>query len=136
MLSAVNTEQILAAIDAEVARLQEVRALLGDTSTTKRRGRPPGSATKAAPAKRVPKKRVLSAEARAKIAEAQRKRWAKSKKIAKKRTPKKKQATVTVTKVAAKKAPVRRQPQPVAREKTALSGSVPGGPVAAAAPAK
>jgi hypothetical protein len=128
MLSAVNTEQILAAIDAEVARLQEVRALLSETSTTKRIGRPPGSATKAAPAKRAVKKRVLSAEARAKIAEAQRERWAKAN-----RAKAKPKAQVTVTRVAAKKAPVKRQPRPVAKKQTALSGSVPNGPVAAPA---
>jgi hypothetical protein len=127
----VNTEQILAAIDAEVARLQEVRALLSGTVTSKRIGRPPGPATKAAPAKRATKKRVLSAEARAKIGEAQRKRWAKSKKAAKKTTPTKKQAKVTVTKVPAKKAPVKRQQKPITEPKTALSGRVPNGPAAA-----
>jgi hypothetical protein len=121
----VNTEQILAAIDAEVARLQEVRALLGYTPTTKRKGRPPGSATKAAPAKRAPRKRVLSAEARAKIAEAQLKRWAKAK-----RGKAKPKTQVTVTRVAAKKAPVKRQPKPTTKPKTALSGRVPNGPVA------
>jgi hypothetical protein len=122
----VNTEQILAAIDAEVARLQEVRALLSsETSTTKRRGRPPGSAKNAAPAKGSAKKRVLSAEARAKIAEAQLKRWAKAK-----RGKAKPKTQVTVTRVAAKKAPVKRQPKPTTKPKTALSGRVPNGPVA------
>lgn len=83
-----NREQIIAALDAEVARLQHVRAVLSETVTGKRRGR------RAAPAKKTAaKKRVMSAEGRAKIAEAQRKRWAKSKKTAKKTTPKKKHGT-------------------------------------------
>jgi hypothetical protein len=46
-----------------------------------RRGRPPGSTTKgtAAPARGPKKRRPLSAEAREKIAAAQRARWAKQK---------------------------------------------------------
>jgi hypothetical protein len=84
----VNREQIIAALDAEVARLQHVRDVLSETVTGNRRGRP------AAPAKEIAaKKRVMSAEGRAKIAEAQRKRWAKSKQAAKKTTPKKQHAT-------------------------------------------
>jgi hypothetical protein len=124
----VNTEEIVATIDAEIARLQEVRAVLSGTVTSKRRGRPPGWPKKAAPAKAASKKRVISAEGRAKIAEAQRKRWAKAKRA--KAKPKK---PVAVTKVAPKKAPVKRQPKPLARKKTALSGNVPTGPVAAPA---
>ncbi len=63
-------DSILAQIDAEIARLSQVRALLGGGT-----GKP---ATKAASAPRARgrKKRVLSADARKRIAEAQRKRWA------------------------------------------------------------
>ena len=125
-----NRHQIVATLDAEIARLQQVRAVLNGTVTGERRGRPPASAKQ-----NTPKKRVLSAEARAKIAEAQRRRWAKSKRAAKKATPKK-NTTISVTKVAAKKAPVKRQPKPVTKKKTALSGSVPDGPIAAAPPAQ
>lgn len=71
-------------------------------------------------------KRRLSPAARKRIADAQRKRWAKQKKA----------AEVTVTKVPAKKAPKTRQPKPPLKAKTALSGKVPSGPVAAPAPAK
>ena len=74
-------ENILADIDAEIARLQRARALLGTlgTATTK-----PGRKTKPAPAVAKPrKKRVLSPEARKKIAEAQHRRWAKQKAKAK-----------------------------------------------------
>jgi hypothetical protein len=65
-----NTTELLTSIDAEIARLQEARALLAGRDGHVR-GRKPG------------KKRTLSAEARARIAAAQRKRWAAQKKVAK-----------------------------------------------------
>lgn len=64
--------QIVAELDAEIARLQQVRALLG--------GRETGNVRSAGQPR---KKRTLSAEARARIAAAQRARWAKQKKAAK-----------------------------------------------------
>jgi hypothetical protein len=60
---------IVAALDSEIARLEQVKALLN------------GSSTKSVPA--APKKHHLSAEARAKIAAAQKARWAKTRKAAK-----------------------------------------------------
>jgi hypothetical protein len=67
-----NTTDLLSSIDSEIARLQQVRALLAGQDGH-------------IPTVRGPrKKRTLSAEARAKIAAAQRKRWAKQKKAAKK----------------------------------------------------
>lgn len=84
--------KILDAIDAEIAKLQKVRAMLAagpdvvsdiDPLVT-RRGRPKGSVNKpAAPAKKSAK-RVLSAEGKAKIAAAQKARWAARKRAAKK----------------------------------------------------
>jgi hypothetical protein len=77
-----DTNNIVSEIDAEISRLHQVRALLTGTSTTAKRkpGRPAGTS--------LPKKtkavRSLSAEAREKIAAAQRARWAKSRKAAKK----------------------------------------------------
>lgn len=66
-------ESILAQIDAEIARLTQVRKLLAASgSTTSITKTPKG---KAAPAK-ARKKRVLSADARKRIAEAQKRRWA------------------------------------------------------------
>ena len=70
-------KEVLAAIDREIARLTQARDILAgeETETPRRRG----------PAKQAPKKRVgrpagskrtLSAEARKRIAEAQKKRWA------------------------------------------------------------
>jgi hypothetical protein len=67
-------ENILAQLDSEIARLQQARSLLatmGTAANTTRR-----KATKAAAKTKPRKKRVLSAEARKRIADAQRKRWA------------------------------------------------------------
>jgi hypothetical protein len=66
-----ETTQILAQIDSEIERLQQVKALLAGTSN--------GRFAKTAGPR---KKRHLSAEARERIAAAQRKRWAKLKKAA------------------------------------------------------
>jgi hypothetical protein len=67
-----SIESILAEIDAEISRLTQVRSLLAGT-----RSGTSSSANKSTkgPNKRR-KKRVLSPEARKRIAEAQRKRWA------------------------------------------------------------
>ncbi|MGO9316497.1 MAG: hypothetical protein ACLPXT_12150 [Terracidiphilus sp.] len=69
-------DSILALIDAEIASLQQVRSLLASTGkvTVKGTGRKTQKAAKAP--KRGKKRRVLSAEARKRIADAQRKRWA------------------------------------------------------------
>ena len=66
---------MLAQIDAEISRLQQVRSILAGTGKD-------GSRTMKT-AKSAPKKRQLSAETRARIAAAQKARWAKAKKIAK-----------------------------------------------------
>ena len=74
-------ENILAQIDSEIARLKQARALLANIGTgSKTSGRKAGRTT----AKGKPrKKRVLSADARKRIADAQRKRWAAQKAKAK-----------------------------------------------------
>jgi len=66
-----NREQIIAAIDDEINRLKQVRILL--QSATGQRIIPAGVAAKTA------KKRILSPEARQRIAAAQKRRWAKQK---------------------------------------------------------
>jgi topoisomerase IA-like protein len=63
---------LVSSVDSEIAILQQVRALLAGQDGHVRRGRKPG------------KKRTMSAEGRARIAAAQRARWAKQKKAAKK----------------------------------------------------
>ena len=64
-------ESILAQIDSEIARLTQVRSLLagsGSSTATERKTRKSAA--------RGRKARVLSPEARKRIADAQRKRWA------------------------------------------------------------
>jgi hypothetical protein len=77
---------IISQIDAEIARLREARKALVQASeivTTKRPVGRPKSASKII--KTVAReKRVMSAEGKARIAAAQKKRWAKSKRLAKK----------------------------------------------------
>jgi hypothetical protein len=65
----VNTQELVAHIDQEIERLQHARDLLDGSRETRRR-----------PAR----KRTLSAAARARIAEAQHKRWAALRKQTKK----------------------------------------------------
>ena len=65
-----TTTTIIAAIDAEIARLEQAKTLLQGVSS-----RAPKPVTKV--------KRYLSPEARARIAAAQKKRWAKQKRAQK-----------------------------------------------------
>jgi hypothetical protein len=60
-----NIHAIVQAIDAEISRLEKVRALLTGHTAPLKRGEP------------AKKRRTMSAEGRAKIAAAQRKRWRK-----------------------------------------------------------
>jgi hypothetical protein len=74
-----NTTKILAALDDELVRLRRVRDLLTSNApeepAKKRRGRPAKNAPKPVAPVAV-KKRNLSDEARQRIAEAQKRRWA------------------------------------------------------------
>ena len=110
-----NTSDIVLAIDAEIAQLQKVKALLTGTDlTTKRKpGRPAaaGARNKTTSFNPVefakkPKRRTMGAEGRAKIAAAQKTRWAKSKKAAKKAAHK--AASAPAKKVVAAKAVARK----------------------------
>ena len=70
-------ESILVQIDAEIARLKEVRSLLAGIGTVATKVTKPKAKKAAAKVKaKGKKKRVLSPEARKRIADAQRKRWA------------------------------------------------------------
>ena len=79
-----DTKEILNQIDAEISRLQQVLSLLAGavpaTAAKRKRGRPFASTAPAA----VKGKRTLSADARARIAAAQKLRWAKSRLAVKK----------------------------------------------------
>lgn len=68
-----NRTELVAAIDQEIANLQQVRSLLAGESSITLTG---------AKVRVVPQKRTLSPEARAKIAAAQKKRWAAQRKSA------------------------------------------------------
>ena len=75
-----NLNNLIREIDAEIARLHTVKQLLSESMGVARRvGRP---RTKGTPSR--PTRKVMSAEARAKIAAAQRARWAKAAKGSKK----------------------------------------------------
>jgi hypothetical protein len=81
------SKSILSAIDAEISRLQEVKALLssvGSDADKRKPGRPANPASVVVPIVRKGKKRrKLSAEARERIRQAQIKRWAALKQPAK-----------------------------------------------------
>jgi len=69
-------EQIIAAIDEEITKLEQVRNLLQNAAGHR--------LIRASRAGKPAKKRVLSAEARQRIAAAQKRRWAAQKAAAKK----------------------------------------------------
>ena len=79
-------KEVIALIDAEIAALKEARALLatGSAVTVAKRkaGRPPKVQPDSAKAPKRKKKRNLSPEGRARIAEAAKKRWAVQRKAA------------------------------------------------------
>jgi hypothetical protein len=82
-----EVSRILAEIDAQIAKLQQARALLagsGSTAAPAKRavGRPRKAAATAAKAPSTRKKRNLSPEARKRIADAQKRRWADRRKTA------------------------------------------------------
>jgi len=80
-----TVDSIVAQLDAEIARLTQVRGLLasaGGVSAKIAGAKITGAKIKPA-AEKTRKKRVLSADARKRIADAQRKRWAAQKAKAK-----------------------------------------------------
>ena len=83
-----DVREILSAIDAEIARLQQARqavaALDGASPVPQpRRGRPPKAASTPAEAAPRKRKRNLSPEGRKRIQEAMKRRWADRQKTAK-----------------------------------------------------
>jgi hypothetical protein len=75
-------ESILAQIDEEIAKLTQIRALLSTTSLVAKKVALP-KVKKALAQAKGKKRRTLSPEARKRIADAQRKRWAAQKAKAK-----------------------------------------------------
>jgi hypothetical protein len=98
-----DTVSIIQEIDSEISRLQQARTLLTGTATKRSLGRPKRTEAVSRTVAVEPTKRVLSAEARARIAAAQKLRWAKSRRAAKKAVKK-----AAVKSVPAKKAPVKK----------------------------
>jgi hypothetical protein len=84
--SGMALKEILSLIDAEIATLKEARALLAASSAVtvakRKPGRPPKVQPNTAKVATRKKKRHLSPEGRARIAEAARKRWSTQKKAA------------------------------------------------------
>ena len=133
-LQAMNISDILAAIDQEVSRLEQARSLLQSSNGPsvpaavegKRRGRPPGKATKAPVTTEAPVKqtRTMSEDGRARIAAAQKARWAAKKKADTKAAKVSASAPVAQkTTAAAKQAPVKKAAAAVktaAAKKTAV----------------
>jgi hypothetical protein len=111
-----NRHRIIAALDDEIARFQQARTLIARSASE----HPVHLAATPPNASIIPKKRRLSAAARERIAEAQRKRWADKKKL----------APVLITRVPARERPVQRVPKTLRRLNTSLTGDVPKGPVA------
>jgi hypothetical protein len=73
-----DTTEIIQTIDAEIARLEKARALLnGDSTPAARLERSPVSKPTSTP--KTKKRRKISVEGRARIAAAQKARWAKAK---------------------------------------------------------
>lgn len=77
-----EVSRIIAELDAQIAKLQQARALLAGTTTPAAgRGRPKGSKnTSSAATATAPRKRKLSPEGRKRIADAMKKRWAERRK--------------------------------------------------------
>jgi hypothetical protein len=70
-------KELLAQIDAEIARLKQARSLLADGGKPEiRRGRPKKGSEPATTGKPAKKKRNLTPEGRARIAAAVKRRWA------------------------------------------------------------
>ncbi len=81
-----NTAKLLATLDEELGRLRQVRALLAGEEPAapvkRKRGRPAKNAPVYIAPPQTTKKRQLSEEARQRIAEAQKRRWAAQKRDA------------------------------------------------------
>jgi hypothetical protein len=69
-------DSILAQIDSEIASLMQARSLLATTGKVTAKVTGPKTKKAAPAARKTKKRRTLSPEARKRIADAQRKRWA------------------------------------------------------------
>ena len=79
-----DTATIIEHLDAEISKLQQAKAVLAGSDVRKGPGRPKASDAVSKPVAVKLTKRVMSAEGKKKIALAQKARWAKVRKAAKK----------------------------------------------------
>lgn len=114
-----DTVSIIQEIDSEISRLQQARTILTGTATKRSPGRPKQAKSGLKTAAVESTKRVMSAEGKAKIAEAQRARWAKSKRADRKAAKK-----AAVKSVDAKKVPVKKSVTPTTAAKPAKAARV------------
>ena len=77
IIPCMNTSEIIQTIDAEIARLEKARALLNGQSVRQQSADDRSGSKPAVTLK--PQRRKMSAEGRARIAAAQKARWAKAK---------------------------------------------------------
>jgi hypothetical protein len=88
-----DTISIIAHIDEQIAKLQQARALLAEAEVKIKAGRPRGVKTVTIVSETRKTRRRLSPEGKARIAAAQKARWASLKKTAIKKAPAKKQTS-------------------------------------------
>jgi hypothetical protein len=79
-----DTTSILKQIDAQISQLQQAKAILTGTSAKNGVGRPKAISSASKQVAGKPAKREMSAEGKAKVAAAQKARWARARKAAKK----------------------------------------------------
>ena len=92
-----DTISIIAQIDEQITKLQQAKDLLTATEVKTKVGRPKGSKAIVAALETVKTRRPLSPEGKARIAAAQKARWATLKKATVKKTPAKKQTNAKVS---------------------------------------
>ena len=99
-----DTASIIQEIDSEILRLEQVKAILSGTAAKRSPGRPKRAQSVIKPVATEPIKRAMSAEGKARIAAAQKLRWAKSKRADRKAAKKAAVKSVPAKKALGKKA--------------------------------
>jgi hypothetical protein len=105
-----NTANIIQEIDLEISRLEQAKAILSGTADKRSPGRPKQTQSVIKTVAVEPTKRVMSAEGRAKVAAAQKLRWAKSKRADRKAAKKAAVKSVPAKKALVKKAAPAKSP--------------------------
>ena len=106
-----DTESIIQEIDSEISRLEQAKAILSGTVDKRSPGRPKRAKSVIKTVAAEPTKRVMSAEGKARIAAAQKLRWAKSKRADRKAAKKAAVKVVPAKKALAKNAALAKSPQ-------------------------